>query len=375
MDSGLVFGWRTAVLSVAFVQLLVLAALLTRPLRNRTANLTLSSLVIVLAGIITPWMIGFAGFYDRWPWLTFAPFGISLSVAPLCYLYVHSLVTQQWPAKGWMHLIPAILQFAYLAAMFLLLRQPMKNEWLVESTPTYDAITGAGVILGLAYYAAKARVLIAGYRDLLSRQRSDDDRFALSWTETTILALFVLLTIWASYGIWNIVSPLSYRGLMGLYVSIASFALFLGIGGWRLSSTLFPTIGQLRPRDVSSRDWNDKAASWLDRVRRDRLYADPELSVPKLARLLGTNSAYVSRAFNEGLGANFSTIINRLRSEEVAAAIRLGSDTDLLTQALASGFSSKASFNRAFKDRFHCSPSAYRREQVSNSKNLALEGN
>jgi hypothetical protein len=82
----LVFGWRTAVLSVALFLVLALAAALTRPLVNRTANRTLAALLVVLAGIITPWMIGFAGFYDTWRWLSFAPFQVTLAVAPLIWL-------------------------------------------------------------------------------------------------------------------------------------------------------------------------------------------------------------------------------------------------------------------------------------------------
>lgn len=78
-----------------------------------------------------------------------------------------------------------------------------------------------------------------------------------------------------------------------------------------------------------------------------RLHADPELSVPRLARILGTNSAYVLRAFNEGLGQNFSAFVNRLPCEDVAPRLRNGASGDLLDLALECGFSPKASFNLA----------------------------
>lgn len=80
MLDGLIFGWRTAILTFAVVQLLALALALSRVLVNRVANRTLSALLIVLAAILMPWLIGFAGFYDRWRWLTFAPFQITLAV-------------------------------------------------------------------------------------------------------------------------------------------------------------------------------------------------------------------------------------------------------------------------------------------------------
>ncbi len=361
MDTGLVYGWRTAILSIAFIQLLIIAAALTRPLRNRTANRTLAVLLLVLAGMITPWMIGFAGFYDRWRWLSFAPFAISLAVAPLAYLYIHALVKGAWPEAGWRHLIPAAAQFAYLSAAFLILRQPFKNDWLSQSSLAYDAITGAGVVAGLAFYGLRGRALIRDYRARLAGQRSDDHRFALAWLDRAVLALFVLLAVWATYSIWDLAAPLGYRGLMGLYIAIAAFALFLGIEGWRHAALPFPHLADETPA-ADPADWSVKGQEWLNRVARERLFADPELSVPRLARILGTNSAYVSRAFNQGVGESFSNVINRLRSEDVAARLREGASADLLDLALESGFSSKASFNRAFQASFGCSPSAYRRQ-------------
>jgi AraC-like DNA-binding protein len=367
MDETLTFGWRTAILAVAFVQLLLLSGALTRQIRNRTANRILATLLVVLAGMITPWMIGFAGFYDRWRWLSFAPFAISLAIAPLAWAYIHALVHGRLPSQAWRHLIPAGVQFAYLSGAFLLLRQPFKNQWLVQSSPVYDLITGAGVIAGLAGYGIASRSLIADYRRWLARQRSDDHRFALAWLGRAVAALFVLLAIWAGYGAASLIEPLGYTGLMGLYLAIAAIALFLGVEGWRHAALPFPAIADVDP--PSAVDWPAKAGLWAERVQSERLYADPELSVPRLARVLGTNSAYVSRAFNEGLGQNFSAFINGLRSEEVAARLRGGDRGDLLDVALDCGFSSKASFNRAFRTAYGCSPSAYRQAHGSNSKN------
>lgn len=107
------FDWRTAVLTVAVAQLALLAVALVRTLPNRSANGTLAVLLCVLALMVMPWLIGFAGFYDKWMWLTFAPFQITLAVAPLCWLYLLALTEGVWPPKGWRPLIgyfPEVLQ-------------------------------------------------------------------------------------------------------------------------------------------------------------------------------------------------------------------------------------------------------------------------
>ncbi|MDP9103609.1 MAG: AraC family transcriptional regulator, partial [Pseudomonadota bacterium] len=100
---GLAFGWRTALLSVAVAQLLILATAIVQAPVNRTANRALAALLVVLAGVLTPWMIGFAGFYDRWHWLTFAPFSIPLAVGPLIWIYVLTLADGAPPKRTWRH--------------------------------------------------------------------------------------------------------------------------------------------------------------------------------------------------------------------------------------------------------------------------------
>ena len=71
----------------------------------------------------------------------------------------------------------------------------------------------------------------------------------------------------------------------------------------------------------------------------------------------------------------FSAFINGLRCEAVAAAIDAGSQKDLLDLALDAGFSSKASFNRAFQAVYQVTPSAYRHAaQGGTSQILNISG-
>lgn len=367
MLDELAFGWRTALLLVAFIQLLLIAAALTRLLENRVSNRTLAALLVVLAGIITPWMIGFAGFYDTWRWLSFVPVSVTLAVAPLFWLYVHALLKGRWPERGWRHLTPALMQFAYLATCFIALPLPLKNDWLARQGTAYQVVTGLGVMAGLAAYGLASARLIARYRAQLPQQVGDAHRYALGWLGQAMAALFVLLAVWTIYGAWDFVAPLGYRGLMGLYVAIAAIALFLAIQGLRHADRRFP-MPEVTPADTQPRDWQALGREWAGTTRAQGWHTDPDLSLAVLARRLGTNTGYLSRALNEGLGVNFATFVGRLRSETVATAIAAGRNDDLLDLALEAGFSSKASFNRAFRAEYGCTPSAYRLKHVSKSE-------
>jgi AraC-like DNA-binding protein len=319
-------------------------------------------LLIVLAGIITPWMIGFAGFYDKWRWLTFAPFQITLAVGPLFWFYVHSLVTGGWPEKALPHLLLPALQFLFYFVSFLL-PMPLKNQWAHHSFLVSNVAFGVLLVGGLIGYGYAAHRLLQDYRIALAAGRSDDHRYAAKWLTAALAALAMLFIVWTGYLAWDVVSPLGYTGLMGLYVAIAIFALYLGVEAWRHSAFPFPTLADLAPASDTlppPKNWKALGESWATRVREEGWDKDPELSLPLLARRLGTNTGHLSRAVNEGLGVNFSTFINDLRSKRVAAMLEAGRKGDLLDLALEAGFSSKASFNRAFAATMGDTPSAYR---------------
>jgi len=359
----LVFGWRTALLSVAGAQMLVIAAALARTLRNRLSNRCLATLLVVLAGLLTPYAIGFAGFYDRYPWLSFAPFAIPLAVGPLLYFHAHALALGRLPARPLLHLAPALLQFAYQAVSFCL-PLALKLRWDGIASPLVDPVVTAGIVVGLAGYCVASLRLLARYRIALAQQRSDDDLYAALWLSRTVAAMIALLAAWIAYTAWDrLVAPLDYFGELGLYLIIALVGCYLAVEGWRHAQLSFvPALiaaATASPPPVE-RDWRALGEQWAAQVRSTRAFVDPELSLGSLARLLGTNSTHLSRAINEGLGMNFSTFIATLRCEEVAAALRAGSRNDLLGLALDSGFGSKASFNRAFQTVFGLSPSAYR---------------
>lgn len=94
-------------------------------------------------------------------------------------------------------------------------------------------------------------------------------------------------------------------------------------------------------------------------IEKDMLYHDPNLTIFTLARIIGTNRTYLTRAFRECYGESFSEHINRLRIEE---AIRLMTESPQLPlHDIASrvGYNSPTSLYRNFIRIYHCSPTDY----------------
>lgn len=372
------FGWRTALLCVAILQCLLLAGALVRGGQNRVANRFLAVALVVVAGMLTPYAIGFAGAYDRFRWLTFAPFAIPLAFGPLLYGYAHALADGKPPLRMRLHLLPAIAQFVYFALCFLI---PGESKWHWYTGGHRAWIAPMLDVLGLASLAAYAFAIgeiLKRQRARLADHRSDDDRFSANWLGQVLMVILAGLGVEAGFWLWSVTAGgISFFQETGMYLALAAVGVFLGVAGWRHAALPTPLTAAPEPiftehEPTRAPDWSSIARQIADRTRDAGWWREPDLSLARLSRLLGTNNGRLSRAINLGLGMNFSNFVNGLRAEGVARALEAGADRDLLSLALDMGFASKASFNRAFKARFGVSPSQFRR-QVSDPAFLPVD--
>jgi AraC-like DNA-binding protein len=104
----------------------------------------------------------------------------------------------------------------------------------------------------------------------------------------------------------------------------------------------------------------------LQLMTEKKLHHDSELSLSALATRLVVPQYLLRQAIHEGLGyRNFAAFVNEARLTEVTQ--RLGDSAldrrPILTLALEAGFGSIGPFNRAFRERFNCSPTEYRQSR------------
>jgi AraC family transcriptional regulator len=107
---------------------------------------------------------------------------------------------------------------------------------------------------------------------------------------------------------------------------------------------------------------NDGPA-WLARAR-DRLRddcANPP-RIDELARLSGVHPVAFARTFRRRYGRSPGEFLRECRLERAAALLR-DRKRALLDVAALAGFSDQSHFSRAFRQRFGCTPSDYRRHR------------
>jgi len=98
-------------------------------------------------------------------------------------------------------------------------------------------------------------------------------------------------------------------------------------------------------------------------------YLDPRLSLNRLAEVLDLPPSRLSSLINRYAGQNFYEFVNSYRIEEVKdrLADKRYENYSILGIAEESGFNSKASFNRIFKNHLGMTPSEYLKQKKSSA--------
>lgn len=394
-QDGMRFGTYSYILSFGLLNAVVVSAMLAWTRANAAANRLLAAMLLVFALRLVPYIIGYAGAYDAYPWLSFAPFDLPLLVGPLLWLHVERLTSGRMPSRWALHLLPGLVHTVATSAVFLFAGQSRKDWIALHIVDPYVApfVTFASLAT-LALYAWKAIRRMHAYQQWLDAHLSSREEYRLRW-------LAILVTAFALTGVVLLIvavvdafiRPLSYIDEFPVYVFQAVMAWVLGLFALRHASTVYPqptshasppsmpepdaqaisgavvatAESSGAPDSRREPDWAALGARYLAEMREQRWAADPQLTLASLARHLGTNTNYLSRALNQGLGQTFNECINRQRVDAVAAELRRGSTRDLVQIGYDAGFNSKASFQRAFVTYMKCTPSAYREAQKGQS--------
>ena len=365
------FGaWSTA-LSLGFLFGLLVALLLCLTRENRAANRLLAALLVVIDLQLLPYAIGFAGFYDAYPWLSFAPTELGFAAGPLLFLHVHRLTVGALPSRWRLLLLPALAQLVYQLVVFPL-PLAVKNAWNDSVhhrfiDPIETALGLTSLTVGL-WFALRSR---RRYQERLAAHLSNREEYRLVWLRNLLWAIGALLLIQLPYEVASWLFSLNYFQRFPLYLALDALVFALGLEAWRHAGVSWPLPAPVAeaekvaalPAAPVARDWKAEGERWRAALVERGLWRDPELTLSSLSRLLATNTAYLSRALNEGLGLTFNELINGLRVEELKRQLADPAESrDLLDLGLAAGFSSKSSFNRVFKAFTGKTPSQFREE-------------
>ncbi len=260
----------------------------------------------------------------------------------------------------------------YLSAKLIIEKKLLWREaWhLVPALPllfftsyTYEVIA-VGTIWRLAY-AFFTMSMIWKYKRSLDEERSDAEEHSLNW-------LIWVLVITAAFNLVDLVrlniQPLIPHGLnifgQGVNNAVWLIASMVIIVKFQMQGNLPKKSAKLLPdiKDGEAKKEDYTAVfEELDKlIRLNEWYLKPRLTLNDLSALTGLQVREISRAINVVKELPFNEYINGFRVEYVCNAIETGTKQSLLEIAMAAGFSSKASFNKVFKQIVGMTPSEYK---------------
>lgn len=269
------------------------------------------------------------------PWVDTAAYRLTLYlVAPAFFLFGRPILDPQLPAG----LRPGLLWHALPLA-------------LLPATPSRSLafLIGAGYLAWLARTLYRLRHARSGYR-------------------REILLLGGVFVIALAASLFGLIQPALPDKL---YFSLYAAAIGLAFVLVQLTLDLRPQL----PAEVRETAQSAYATSTLGNVDcehalaalaqsmgRDRLYADPGLSLPTLAERLGLSPHQLSELINTRLGKGFSRYLWEQRVDAAKAMLLAEPSASVLSVGLSVGFGTQSNFYAAFREIEGMTPGQYRKQ-------------
>jgi putative ABC transport system permease protein len=271
-----------------------------------------------------------------------------LSIGPLIYFYVLNVTRRgyrfRW--KDLLHFVPLVIEWAItFSGRFL---------------PSLVLVLPECAFLSISLYLYRSQQLIWVYYRRLQPVLMDRPLHRLLWLRRllnagAICCLLGLLYAMVLYVFYNDQSgyELFYALFALIVIRLAAIAFLQKHGDVPVQAqTARPATTDLRGKGI----WLKKA------MDAGFFYRDAELSLTSLAEQLALHPHELSRIINTGLKKNFSDFINELRVKDVIQKMQdvTYDHLTLLGIAFESGFNSKSTFNRIFKQVTGKSPVQYK---------------
>lgn len=361
--------WRSGLLLALLISILAVAfAHAFRRLEAKASRL-LSVFLLLFTWNLVPQVIGFSGFYRVYPELTFAPFNTELWLGPVLLVFTLNLLKQ--PPPKWFRILylPGICQTLYYSAAFTLIPD-YQQKWAYNDAIHVVYIRPLEVGLTFLITAWCLRTCwraLKTYRGQLSEMESNLEYFDSRWLTHFILAMVIVFAVWSGMEVVHQFVELTYVTQYPFYVLLSMIVLWMGLQA--LSSIRYPFPQPLDKEDAPNGE-NQEALKELAKKINQQLWArqwflQPRFTITEMARALATNESYISRAINQHLNTNFNGLINAARVRHCEQLLRENPERSLAELVFETGFNSKASFNRNFKEYAGVSPSVYIAHQLA----------
>ncbi len=302
---------------------------------------------------------------------------------PLLYLYVRSLALRQTRLSrtDGLHLIPFGLFVVYQWIGLNSFSNSTTGEPISVHIFAQSIYFNVLLLASVPLYIFASIQLLKRYQKIISNSFSSLEKINLNWLKYLLFGLAL---------VWTVVITEFFLYKFGsqshtIFISITVFLYavgYLGLTQSTIFSNLFiynEKIASIGPQEIQNQKKSTekyqktgfnkdqaqlKKSELLVFMKNQKPYLNEQITLFKLASLLGMSTHHLSQLINDQCQQNFFDFINSYRIQQVKNQLKDSEDIDqsILTIAYDAGFASKSSFNRLFKNATGKTPSQYRKD-------------
>ena len=312
------------------------------------------------------------------------PLGIIVNflLGPLLYFYIQLIYQADLSLerKDYVHFFPFV--FALITFWIpTLIGLHTSTTFMDDYFPVLLAIPLIGM-LSLAYYIYLSFGLLKRYKSLVKNNYSSLSEVDLRWLMIWIKGIFIffildlasggLIMLSRTYLIMENIIFINLFYLVGLiwyigYYGINQTNVFLmeNINATSTEKEEEKTITKANTSLLNDpKEIEDLKQKLQQAFEVDELYKEETITLREVAKRIDTTDKKLSELINTELQSNFYEYVNGFRVEAFKQRVQKGDAKDLTLLAIAyeSGFNSKATFNRIFKQYTGLTPSQYKKE-------------
>lgn len=321
-------------------------------------------LIIILLAFIPLFLSYNLTFINNENWvlaiLPYTCFSLIL-IGPLLYEYAFCFfnVDHQKIFKKWKKYIPFFFACLAIFSSYFLLSKEMYITILIASVSFSFFHLFYYIIRLIKFQLSSTKKLKQFYANI-----SNKDLF---WINILIIGLFLVLILDSISGIIALST-----GFNGIPIVNTLFLLiliwFLGYYGLnqkkitdRIDEFITPVEPEAKINLCKTKEYQELKLHLITILSEKELFKLEDINLTVLSQHLDVSSKKVSYLLNQCMNTSFYDLMNQYRLEEFKSKIEKGEieEKTILGLAFESGFNSKASFNRIFKQKEGISPNEY----------------
>ena len=318
-------------------------------------------------------------------YLQLISFSLPLVSSPVLYFYILSL-SFGYDIK-WKNILIHLLPFlVFNCIAFVLHYNKAGDLYLKDGFPHFSNTLNSGVKYSLTallaiipgYYTILSFIVLLRYQKKLPDNYSYTEQINLNWLKwivISLLVLFVGLFLFIRYGVsYGLIDYPHLFAVVGVILTIYVF--FIGFCGLHQDAVVnnnFAFKENVNNESIEATNYknsgltDEKADQIFIRLKlymeEKKPFLKEDLSLTMLAGELGVTTNQLSQVINQKSDSNFFNFINGYRVETVKNKFKDPALAfySILGIAYDSGFRSKSSFNKIFKETTNQTPLEYRK--------------